>query len=73
MKASELRKKTKADLLQDLEARRIDLLKLRIRNKNVAVDESKKLSTHMFKSLRREIARIETVLTELKNVEMTNE
>lgn len=66
MKASELRKKTKVDLLQDLERCRIELLRLRMRSKNVAIDENNKQnSTHVFRTLRRDIARIETVLEEL--------
>ncbi len=66
MKASELRKKTRVDLLQDLEKCRIELLKLRMRSKNVAIDENnRKNSTHMFRMLRRDIARIETILKEL--------
>ena len=59
MKASELRDKSKEDLLQMEKDLRDQLIRMR-----VSQATSRRVSTAMFSSVRRDIARIKTILTQ---------
>ena len=59
MKASELRDKSNEDLLQLEKDLRDQLIRMR-----VSQATSRRVSTAMFSSVRRDIARIETILTQ---------
>lgn len=59
MKASELRNLSESELLRNLKEKSDELLKLNLRRKTGQVEKS-----HQFSLLRREIARLQTVLSE---------
>lgn len=59
MKTAELRKKSNVELNELLLQKLKDLFQLRMRK---GVDESPK--THLFKSLRKDIARVKTIMVE---------
>lgn len=63
MKSSELRAKTKDELITELAAIEKELFSLRLQ-KNIGGAESSAPRSHSFKQTRRKIARIKTILNE---------
>lgn len=67
MKASEKIKKLKAKSTEELRAHKIDLLKEQF-NLRMQKGTGQLTQNHMFKNIRRDIARINTVLSEKQKV-----